>query len=313
MRTKCNSIQRLLSDYIDGILPDKQIEKVDQHLMSCPKCRAVLSSLEKTNRILDLYIEKEPPAGYFDNVWTQIEHKITEKSRVNYWLPLRNKLYFKLRILRNKLYDEFVWWANQVSWAKLLWKSVIVILLISSAVVIDRTYFRPSVDKTFIQNITQSLSKDGLYLIKYTPRPNRKSTISREPRGVYKAHLTKNILLNTQKTPDFISRPSGYFPHSSSSSVIKFGNGFLTIRNVEILDSDTAEEQSNFVNLYDPKNITQVKINHINNFRAQINSVNIQDIQQSFRRKDDTKSPFRVFLADFKTSDLRLLASSLPH
>lgn len=322
MRSKCNSIQRLLSDYIDGILPDEQAERIDQHLASCSKCRTVLNSLEKTNRILDFYIEQEPPDGYFDSAWTQVEDVVRSRKRERHGMEIMRTAFksvisvvgLKFRILKNRIYDEFDWWANRVSWSKSVWKSVMVILLVFSAVVIDRTYFRSSIDKTFLQEITHSLSKEGFYLVKYTPKhiTEFKKNTSWKPRKTYnQTRLTESGLLNTQKAPGFIKRPSIYSPHSFAPSVIKFENGFLTlIGNVEIFvpdgTGDYSQNDLNFVNLYSPKNITQARITHIKEPQLQINSVNIQDIQQSLiRRKDsNNENPFRVFLTDFKTSGL---------
>ena len=316
MRAKCDSIQRLLSDYIDGILPDGQVKRIDQHLSSCSKCRTALSLLEETNRILGLYIEKEPPVGYFNKVWTQIESEITSRKKRKKQELIRNVIPvigLKFRMLVNKIYDEFVWWADQIRWSKLLWQTVMVIMLVFSAIAIDRTYFRPSlpsfhrnsdlametnIDKTCLQKITQSLSKDRFYLIysqnSITDHTSRKTRITR------RKHITE-VTDYTENTQKNLLGNSALIPCSLYSVE------FCVLRDL-VLDPDrigdySQKDQLNFVNLFSPKDITRVKITHLKDTQLQIDSVNIQDIQQSFMRRkySNNKSPFRVFLADAST------------
>lgn len=315
--TKCNSIQRLLSDYIDGILPDDQKNKINQHLASCSKCREALKSLEKTNRILNLYVEREPPEEYFDSLWIQIENKINSQDKKR---DIRSSLRdtirdvftlvgLKFRMLENRLFDEIVWWTDRISWNKLLWKSTIIILLVVSAVAIDRTYFRTSIDKTLLKRITQSLSEEGFYIVKYTPNTNSKHQrdVSRKPRhenwGIQNEESLKTRRLYQKE------HLSVFSPYSSENS-IEVENGFLTIvGNIEISKPGEAEnyileEKFNQVNLYSPKDIAQVKITRIRDLQSQTDIMDIQDIQESFRRKSNSESPFKVFFTDVETSEL---------
>jgi len=302
MKSQCSSIQRLFSDYIDEVLSDGQVKKIDRHLALCSKCRIELRLLEKTARMLDLYIEAKPPNGYFDQVWRTLEDKVSERAAEGYLRSIKDNFTLKLRMLKNRLYDEFVWWADRVRWGKLLCQSVIVILLIFSAIVIDRTYFRPSIDEAFLQEITQSLSKDGFFLIKLSPR-NDVAVEGGKPTWERNAEVMTRATYQKAIRPNFTQQPSAYSANDAVPSVIEFENGFMTIiGNIEIFDDSgdlvvrsTKEFHST------PKNITQVfGLTNDSYPQSSVYIASIQDIQQSMRRKErNNESPFSAFLADF--------------
>jgi len=311
MKYKCNSIQHLLSDYIDGTLSKGQMEEIGKHIASCSKCRKALNSLKETNKLLELYIEDEPSDNYFDSVWLQIENEITERSKESYWQRSKKNLSLKFCLLKRYIYDGFIFWTEHLNWRKLLWQSMVVILLMFSAVLIDRTYFSSSIDKALLRNITQSQSKDGFYLIKYTQKPGKDFTIIPSRKTYYKRHAKEDIAMNKQRLPRTLKHPSPYSEHNSAPSVIEFGNGFLTfIGNIETLGADEYEDYSqkellNLVNISNPKNIKRVNISNKKELQLQLNNTNIEEIKQSFLRKKDIKeNPFRAFLTDVPTSGL---------
>ena len=47
MRTKCHKIERLVSDYIDGTLSERQAAAVASHIRSCQSCQREATDPEK--------------------------------------------------------------------------------------------------------------------------------------------------------------------------------------------------------------------------------------------------------------------------
>lgn len=49
---KCRALLSQLSDYVDGTLDPRLCKALERHLRTCPNCRIVLNTLQKT---IDLY------------------------------------------------------------------------------------------------------------------------------------------------------------------------------------------------------------------------------------------------------------------
>jgi predicted anti-sigma-YlaC factor YlaD len=47
----CREVVELLSDYLDGVLPEPQRVRVDEHLAGCDGCTMVLEELRETVRL----------------------------------------------------------------------------------------------------------------------------------------------------------------------------------------------------------------------------------------------------------------------
>ena len=81
MRSKCDKIERLLSDYIDGTLSERQRSVVALHLRSCEACKRELVDLKKTNHLLEnFYIEPEASDAYYARFTTQLQHRIEQSA-----------------------------------------------------------------------------------------------------------------------------------------------------------------------------------------------------------------------------------------
>ena len=81
MRSKCDKIERLLSDYIDGTLSERQRSVVALHLRSCGACKRELVDLKKTNRLLEnFYVEPEASDAYYARFTTQLQHRIEQSA-----------------------------------------------------------------------------------------------------------------------------------------------------------------------------------------------------------------------------------------
>jgi len=81
MRSKCEKIERLLSDYIDGTLSERQNSRVALHLRSCGSCKREVVALKKTNHLLEnFYVEPEASDAYYARFTTQLQHRIEQSA-----------------------------------------------------------------------------------------------------------------------------------------------------------------------------------------------------------------------------------------
>lgn len=79
MRSKCQKIERLVSDYIDGTLSERQAADVTSHIRSCGSCKREVADLKKTKHLLkNFYIEPEAPDTYYAQFATQLQQRIEE-------------------------------------------------------------------------------------------------------------------------------------------------------------------------------------------------------------------------------------------
>ena len=81
MRSKCDKIERLLSDYIDGTLSERQTADVALHLRSCGSCKREVVDLKKTNHLLEnFYVEPEASDAYYARFTTRLQQRIEQSA-----------------------------------------------------------------------------------------------------------------------------------------------------------------------------------------------------------------------------------------
>ena len=81
MRSKCDKIERLLSEYIDGTLSDREIADVTLHLRVCRSCQREVVDLKKTNHLLEnFYVEPEASDAYYARFATRLQHRIEQSA-----------------------------------------------------------------------------------------------------------------------------------------------------------------------------------------------------------------------------------------
>ena len=81
MSSKCGKIERLLSDYIDGTLSERQTTDVALHLRSCRSCKQEVVDLRKTNHLLkNFYVEPEASDAYYARFTTQLQQRIEQSA-----------------------------------------------------------------------------------------------------------------------------------------------------------------------------------------------------------------------------------------
>ena len=81
MRSKCDNIERLLSDYIDGTLSERQTADVVAHVRSCGSCKREVVDLKKTNHLLEnFYVEPEASDAYYARFTTRLQQRIEQSA-----------------------------------------------------------------------------------------------------------------------------------------------------------------------------------------------------------------------------------------
>ncbi|MYC77623.1 zf-HC2 domain-containing protein [Candidatus Poribacteria bacterium] len=81
MGSKCEKIERLLSDYMDGTLSERQQSVVALHLRSCRSCKREVVDLKKTNHLLEnFYVEPEASDAYYAGFTTRLQHRIEQSA-----------------------------------------------------------------------------------------------------------------------------------------------------------------------------------------------------------------------------------------
>ena len=81
MRTKCQKIERLVSDYIDGTLSERQTAIVAAHIRLCQSCQREVADLKKTRHLLkNFYVEPDAPDAYYAQFTTQLQQRIEQSA-----------------------------------------------------------------------------------------------------------------------------------------------------------------------------------------------------------------------------------------
>ena len=81
MRTKCQKIERLASDYIDGTLSERQTTVVAAHIRSCQSCQREVADLKKTRHLLkNFYVEPDASDAYYAQFTTQLQQRIEQSA-----------------------------------------------------------------------------------------------------------------------------------------------------------------------------------------------------------------------------------------
>ncbi len=80
MKLKCNTIQRLISDYIDNTLSTNDTAKVKEHLKFCQSCQKEVAALKKTrDLVVGFYVAPEVSDTYYHQFEVEL-HRFIEKK-----------------------------------------------------------------------------------------------------------------------------------------------------------------------------------------------------------------------------------------
>ena len=79
MSLKCQKTQRLLSDYIDETLSERQMKDVALHLDTCRSCKREAIDLKKTCHLLEnFYVEPEASEAYYARFTKTLQQRIEQ-------------------------------------------------------------------------------------------------------------------------------------------------------------------------------------------------------------------------------------------
>jgi len=77
MKIQCETFGPRLSAYLDGELPDKERQEVQEHLKTCETCQQLARELQETASILkDTHTPSAEPQVDLTGVWEEIEARV---------------------------------------------------------------------------------------------------------------------------------------------------------------------------------------------------------------------------------------------
>jgi aspartate dehydrogenase len=98
---KCKKVQKLLSDYLDGEVKEREKELLEAHLSECPHCRKELESYKKTEELIKLKVKEEPAPEFWEGCWPEFKAKLEKENRVPQFIERRN---IPFKLLREPLF-----------------------------------------------------------------------------------------------------------------------------------------------------------------------------------------------------------------
>jgi len=222
MLLKCSSVQNLLSDYLDGILSEKQTNLISLHLSHCQICQRELQSLKATVDLLNFYVEKSPPDGYFEEVWPELQAKVEERTTQQSLQGIATLLGLKLNGLKAGFLYQYEKlqgsWASFIGvsegkgdkrkgrqWRPFLLKFAVVTCLILIGIFVDRA-FRPTADEIILERLKESFYSDNQYSVRFASQKanNSRMLLSKISDGSHPLNETNLI-----KAVEFIDSAGG--------------------------------------------------------------------------------------------------------
>ena len=92
MKDSCSAVSKLLEKYFDQEVTEEERALVEAHLLDCPACQDVLSSMEKIKDLVRAPVEEAAEKEDFPWVWQKIERGIRSEERPTFWETLRSWL-----------------------------------------------------------------------------------------------------------------------------------------------------------------------------------------------------------------------------
>ena len=93
----CTGIQKLLSEYIDGILDAKTTKTVEEHIATCEDCKETFASLSAMVEELNALESVKPPADFLEKIHQRMEPR-SDFSRIfrKLFVPFKIKIPLQL-------------------------------------------------------------------------------------------------------------------------------------------------------------------------------------------------------------------------
>jgi hypothetical protein len=162
MKIKCGSIQKQLSDYLDGGLSAQKERLLEDHLSNCQRCLREFESLKAVSKLLTLYnqdsqdnqdnqdnqsqlhLAEEDELEFSKNLQSRLEEVESMRSNPISWsVDLYRKIVSQLNI--SAAYEAFV--QSPILYINRILKNMVLITaVVVTSVFLDRTYIRPMPD-----------------------------------------------------------------------------------------------------------------------------------------------------------------------
>ncbi len=83
---KCKTLHKKLIFFLEGDLPEKEIEQIKGHLLECANCEAFAKELKKTLEVLEE--EKSPAVNpfFYTRLKAKLENQESEQKQI-FWRP----------------------------------------------------------------------------------------------------------------------------------------------------------------------------------------------------------------------------------
>ncbi|HOK79400.1 MAG TPA: zf-HC2 domain-containing protein [bacterium] len=82
----CREVQRILSDYLEGLVSDLQKKEIEQHLQMCQKCQIELDEMKKTVKLLRSIPSPQAPEKLVESVMEKISAEKPRKRKFAFLL-----------------------------------------------------------------------------------------------------------------------------------------------------------------------------------------------------------------------------------
>lgn len=151
LASKCSSIQRQLSDYLDGCLSLQKERLLEKHLSNCKHCLREFESLKAVSKLVTLYkqdhqlhLPEEAELEFSKSLQARLEEvELIRSNSISWSLALYRKIVSQLNI--SAAYEVFV--QSPVLYINRILKQLVFITaVVVISVFLDRTYIRPMPD-----------------------------------------------------------------------------------------------------------------------------------------------------------------------
>lgn len=85
----CEKYQKLLSDYYNGEISEKNANKLKQHLETCSKCKETLEFYKILDQEIKAVSVFEPSPEYWNHYWPRLKKNIKEDLAVKHVIPFK--------------------------------------------------------------------------------------------------------------------------------------------------------------------------------------------------------------------------------
>ncbi len=173
---QCEKIQRQLSDYLDGILPEEASRQIEKHIRECRVCADERNALELTIDLIRASGRMESISSErLEDLQSQLLDKLEQEVARHWWQRTFGSIMLQVRAWQATWFDVM----DAGGWQRRLQTLVTVILLIFAGIWVDRYYYRPNLpgmirkalvtDTAYapasVSDSGQSLSRRGLQLM----------------------------------------------------------------------------------------------------------------------------------------------------